>query len=310
MDAVGVPAGHVQVAGLLGTAAQHHGVVAAQQLFGGKDAAHIHVGAELHALGLHELDAALDDRFVQLHVGDAVHQQAAHPVGALEYGHGMAALVQVLGHRQAGRAAAHHGHALAGAGRGRGGVEPALGVARLDDGVFVLTHGHAAAGHVPAGAGGLAQGGAHPAGELREAVGGQQPMQRQLPLAVIHQIVPLRDQVVQRAAGGHAADHHARLAEGDAAVHAACRLGLLLLAGEPDVKFVKVLDALQRRYVRAGLARIIHKSCGLAHDVPLLTCSSAPCRMLRSAPARRPDRALPPRRSPAACGRSRKAELS
>ena len=29
VDAVGVPAGHVQVAGLLGTAAQHHGVVAA-----------------------------------------------------------------------------------------------------------------------------------------------------------------------------------------------------------------------------------------------------------------------------------------
>ena len=51
-----------------------------------------------------------------------------------------------------------------------------------------------------------------------------------------------------------------RLAEGDAAVHAAGRLGLLLLAGEPDVKFVEVFDALQRRNIRAGLARIIHKS--------------------------------------------------
>ena len=189
-------------------------------------------------------------------------------------------------------------------------MEPALGVARLHDGVFVLPDSDAAAGDVAAGAGGLTQGRADPARELRETVGGAQAAERQFPLALIDQIVPLGDEVVQRAAGGHAADHHARLAEGDAAVHAACRLGLLLLAGEPDVKFVKVFHALQRRYVRAGLARIIHKSCGLAHDVPLLTCSSAPCRMLRSAPARRPDRALPPRRSPAACGRSRKAELS
>ena len=60
------------------------------------------------------------------------------------------------------------------AGRGRGGMEPALGVAGLHDGVFVLADGDAAAGHIAAGAGGLAQGGADPAGELREAVGGAQ----------------------------------------------------------------------------------------------------------------------------------------
>ena len=310
VHAVCVPAGHIQVAGFLGTAAQHHSVVAVQQLFCRHGPADVHIGAELHALGLHDLNAALDDRFVQLHVGDAVHQQAAHAVGTLEHSHRVAALIQVFGHRKARGAAAHHGYALAGAGGRRCGVQPALGVGRLNDGVLILAHGHAAAGHVPAGAGGLAQGGAHPAGEFRKTVGGHQPVHGQLPLAVIDQIVPLRDEVVQRAAGGHAADHHARLAEGNTAVHAARRLGLLLLAGEPDVKFVEIFHALQRRHIRAGLARIIDKSCCLTHNAALLTCSSARRRMLQSGPVRRPDRALPRMRSPAAYGRNRRAELS
>ena len=296
MDALGIPAGDVQVPGLLCAAAEDDGVVALEQFGGIHGPAHIHVGAELHAFGLHDLDAALDDGFVQLHVGNSVHQQAAHTVGTLEHSHRVAALVQVLGHRQARGAAADDGHALAGAGRGRGGVEPALGVARLYDGVLVLPDGDAAAGHIAAGAGGFAEGRVDPARELRETIGSPQTAERQLPLALIHEVVPLRDEVVQGAAGGHAADHHACLTEGDAAVHAACRLRLLLLPGEPDVKFVEILDALQRRNIRAGLARVIHKTSEFCHDVPLLTSSSARRRMLRSAPARRRDPAPPWRR--------------
>ena len=310
MHAVGVAARYVQVAGLLGTAAQNHGVKTVQQFFGGDRTAHVHIGAEFHALGLHDLDPALDDGFVQLHVGNAVHQQAAHAVGTLEHSHRVAALVQVFGYRKAGGAAAHHGYALAGAGGRRCGVQPALGVSRFDNGVLVLAHGHAAAGHIAAGAGRFTQGRAHPAGELRKTVGSHQPMHGQLPLAMVNKVVPLRDEIVQRTARGHAADHHAGLTEGNTAVHAACRLRLLLLAGEPDVKFVEVFNALQRRYIRAGFARIIHKSCCLTHDAALLTSSSAPYRMLRSAPAHRPDRAPQRMRSRAACGRNRKAELS
>ena len=263
--ALGVPAGHVQVPGLFCAAAQHHGIKICQQLLGGHCTAHIHAGAEHHTLGLHQLDPALNDCLVQLHVGDAVHQKAAHAVGTLKHRNGVAALVQVLCHRKPRRAAAHHGNAFAGAGRRRGGSQPVLGVGCLNDGVLVFAHGDAVAGHIPAGAGGLAQGGAHPAGKLREAVGGHQAVERKLPLAVVHQIVPLRDEVVQRAAGGHAADHHACLTEGHAAVHAAGGLRLLLLPREPDVELVKIFKALQRCNVRAGLARIIHKSCCLTH---------------------------------------------
>ena len=98
VHALGVPAGHVQIAGLFGTAAQHHSIKISQQLLGGHGTAHIHAGAELNTLGLHQLDPALDDRLIQLHVGDAVHQQAAHAVGALKHRNGVAALIQVLGH--------------------------------------------------------------------------------------------------------------------------------------------------------------------------------------------------------------------
>ena len=195
-------------------------------------------------------------------------------------------------------------------GRDANGVQPALGVSRLNNGVLVLAHGHAAAGHIAAGAGRFTQGRAHPAGELRKTVGGHQPVHGQLPLAMINKVVPLRDEVIQRAAGGHAADHHAGLTEGNTAVHAACCLRLLLLAGEPDVKFVKVFNAFQRRNIRAGFARIVDKSSCLTHNAALLTSSSAPCRMLRSVPVRRPDRAPQRMRSHAAYGHNRRAELS
>ena len=66
------------------------------------------------------------------------------------------------------------------------------------------------------------------------------------------------------------------VAERHAAVHAASSLGLLLLPGEPDVKFVKVIHALQRRDVHTGLALVIHKSCDLAHIVspPYFFCTA------------------------------------
>ena len=72
-------------------------------------------------------------------------------------------------------------------------------------------------------------------------------MYSQIPLALVDQVVPLRDQVIQRAAAEHTAQLDAALAEGDAAVHAACALGLLLVGMQRDVKLVKILDALLGR---------------------------------------------------------------
>ncbi len=62
-----------------------------------------------------QLDAAIDDALVELHVGDAVHQQAADAVGPLVDGDRVARLVELRGGGEAGGAAADDGDRLAGA---------------------------------------------------------------------------------------------------------------------------------------------------------------------------------------------------
>ena len=65
-----------------------------------------------------QIDAALDDvLLVELHVGDAVHEQAADAVGALEDGDPVAGLVELRGGGQPRRAGADDGDLLAGAHR-------------------------------------------------------------------------------------------------------------------------------------------------------------------------------------------------
>ena len=62
---------------------------------------------------------------------------------------------------------------------------------------------------------GLARRRAQPAGELGEVVGGVQPLDRVVPVVAVDEVVPVGDQVAERAAV---------VAERDAAVHAAAGL--------------------------------------------------------------------------------------
>ena len=73
------------------------------------------------------------------------------------------------------------------------------------------------------------------AGKVREVVGGVQHFDRTLPVLAIYQIVPVRDDVVDRAAA---------LAERDAAIHATRTLRLGVLVGQMQDKLLVVLDAL------------------------------------------------------------------
>ena len=91
------------------------------------------------------------------------------------------------------------------------GRHPALVPRLVDDGDLDVLDRH----RVPVDpdhAGGLARRRAQPPGELREVVGRVQPLQRLVPVGPPDQVVPLRDQVAQRAPD---------VAERDAAVHAA-----------------------------------------------------------------------------------------
>ncbi len=108
-------------------------------------------------------------------------------------------------------------------------------------------------------AGGFARRGADAAGELRKVVGGVQAADRALPAVVVDQVVPVGDEVVDRAAG---------VAEGHAAVHAARALLALLLFRKWLVDFEPVLDALFRLAARRLFALNFKKSCDLTHAAP------------------------------------------
>ena len=273
VDALRIAPGNADIARLLGTAAKHDCVIAGFQLVGADGVTDVGVKDKLDALVLQNPDPAVNDPFFQLHIGDAVHQQPAGAILPLVNRDLVTALVEQVGNRKSRGTCADDCHRLAGACRGRHRVDGTTLIAVFHDGTLVLLDGHRVAGHMTAGAGGLAQGGADPAGKLGVAVCGNQAVYRQVPLALIDQIVPLGDEVIQRAAAEHPAQLHAALAKGYAAIHAACALGLLLVGVQRDVKLVKIANAFLGRQLQAGLPRNLDKSCRFSHGrLPPLLC--------------------------------------
>ena len=80
------------------------GVVAAAQVGAGDVGADVDAGAELDALGLHLRDAAVEVALLHLELGDAVAQQPADAVGALEHRDGVAGAGELLRGGEPGRA--------------------------------------------------------------------------------------------------------------------------------------------------------------------------------------------------------------
>ncbi len=287
VDAAELAAGHGQVAGGGGAGGDHDGVVALAQ-FGGVDvAADLHLRTELGALRAHLLDAAVDVALLHLELGDAVAQEPADTVGALVHGDGVPGAGQLLGGGEPGRAGADDGDGLAG--------EPLRGlrgdvaaVPRLvDDGDFDVLDGD---GGLVDGqdARGFARGGAEPAGELGEVVGRVQPLAGGGPVLAVGVVVPLGDEVPERAA---------LVAEGDAAVHAAP--GLLAddrQQGAGDVDLVPVLDALVDGTGPRDLAAGGQEALGVSHWSPPPSSSrGSRTRRVRLARRRPWRRALPGR---------------
>ena len=177
----------------------------------------------------------------------------------LEDGDGVAGAAKLLRGGEAGGAAADDGDALAGGLLGRLGMNPALVPGALDDGPLDELDGDGRlidAEH----AGGFARRGADAAGELREVIRRVEAANGGLPSIVVDEIVPVGDEIVDRAAG---------VAEGHAAVHAASALLALLFFRERLVDFEPVLDALFRLAARGLFALNFEKACDLTHAAPL-----------------------------------------
>ena len=278
--------GHRQVPGQRRAAGQHHGVELRLHL--GRRA-HLDVGGARHpeaaflarlgrssvarlvpattdrrraherdALGLHLGQSAVQHGLLHLELGDPVAQQPARLLRPLEHGHRVPGPHQLLGGRQAGRSRADHRHRLARADRGHLRGHPPLVPGALDDLVLdpldrdrVLVD--------PEHARRLARCRAQPSRELGEVVGGVQALHRLRPVVPVHKVVPLRDQVAERAAV---------MAEGDAAVHAASSLLLGGLLVEGLVDLLPVAQPDRDGPPPGQLAAVLHEARRLTHARP------------------------------------------
>ena len=263
-------AGDLEVPLPRGANGQDHGVVAGPQVLDGEVDADVDAALEDRALGLHLLDPAVQERLVHLEVRYPEADKAARPVVAFVDDDLVAGPGQLLGGGHPGRPRAHHGHVLGRVHAGAQGRDPAMGPGVIDDLLLDLLYGD---GLVVYGehAGALARGRAHPARELGKIVGGVQALDGVPPAVPVHEVVPVRDQVPERAAGE-------AVAKRDGAVHAARRLGGQVLRAHGLVHLAPVPDPQVHGTVLGVLALELQKAVRVSH-VPLPSPSWRPSRV-------------------------------
>ena len=83
-------------------------------------------------------------------------------------------------------------------------------------------------------------------GKFREVICLFQSVICLLPVSGIYQIVPFRNEVVQRASARHTAQIHPCLTERYTAFHTSCTLQLLLFFRKVRMEFIKMFDSLFR----------------------------------------------------------------
>ena len=258
---------------MLGAARQQDRVEFAPQIFHRDIAAHVRVGLELHAFTAHLLQTAVDQVLLHLEIRDAVTQQTADAVVLFEDRDPVPRARQLLRGRQPRGTGPDHRHALARARFGGLRVNKSLFECAVDDGLFDLLDGHRRLIDTQH-ARGFARRGADAAGEFREVIGGVQHAHRVLPTAAIHQVVPIGNDVSERAAG---------MAEWHAAIHAARALRLHALFGERIINLEPILDTQRRVATRRQFARVLHEPGNFTHESP-------PRRSPRRSPCRFPCR--------------------
>ena len=205
--------------------------------------------------GRHQREPAVEEPLLDLELGDAVAQQAADAIGTFEDRDLVAGSIQLVGRGEAGRARADDRDSLAGAHGRRPRLNPAFvervlddrQLDRLDRDRVVVDAEHARA---------FARRRAQPARELREVVRRVQPIDRRLPAVAVDEIVPVGDDVAERAA---------LMAERDAAVHAARALVAQLRVRLGQVDFLPVVDALVDRARLRLRALDLDETGGLTH---------------------------------------------
>ena len=181
----------------------------------------------------------------------------------------MAGAGELLCRSESRRTGADNGHVATGRDGRRLRLDGAVHPGLIGDRLLDPLDGDTAAGLLFADrqhAGRLARRGTQPPGELREIVRGVQTVTGGVPAAATHQIVPLRDEVAQRAARGSG------VAERNSAVHAPAGL----LADLPGalmrvllfVDLSPVADALVHRPFGGLDLHHLKKSLRISHESP------------------------------------------
>src|SRR5208283_1419511 len=102
----------------------------------------------------------------------------------------------------------------------------------------------------------------HAASEFGKVVGRMQALDRVLPAPAINQVVPIGNDVAERAT---------LVAEGDPAIHAARSLRAKLVFGHLEVIFAPILQALLDGTPRWRLAFDLHEARYLSHRTPIVS---------------------------------------
>ena len=262
VDAVQLAAWNLHIARHAGADGHHDGVVTVTQVIPRDVLANFHVGAEAGAFGLHLLDTAVEQTLLKLEVRDAVTHQTTDGVVLLVDDDSVASAGELLCGGEAGRAGADDGDRLVGQTLRRQRLDVVQIPCLIDDGLLVkLDHGRRLVDAEHAGL--LAQGRADAAGDFGEVVGHGQTVVGVFPLALTDQVVPLGNQVTQRASGH---------AERGATIHAAgrLRLGPRLQAGF-GVNVEPVLDTLHNgAFSQLSAGTDLQESSRVAHVSALL----------------------------------------
>ena len=208
----------------------------------------MHTAGEFHTIGTHQVQPTIEDVAVEFHGGNAVAHEAARQVAALHHHHLVTHLKVLVkntkknkkkvsflkksfflkyadfgdlsGASESSRSGADDSNALPGefvSWHGTRHVESAL-PAHLRDGAFNAFNGHRLRDNAED-AGAFARRRADAPSELGEVVGLQESLVGGQPLFLVHQVVPIGDEVAEGAT-------EIRLAEGHSAVHATRCLSL------------------------------------------------------------------------------------
>ena len=219
---------------------------------------------ESDALTFHKRNAAGNNLLRQFHFRDTIDQKPARKRVFFKNRHMMATAIEIISSGKSSRARTNHRDFFI---RTRGrqhGLHQIVFKAILNDRTFVFPN-RDRLGHLAADAGSFTQRRTDPACKLRERACLQQPLQRALIIPVPKKIVPLRDQVMQRAAEQYSLKRHTRLAKRYAAVHAAA--GLPAAVPFRQRQFDRRIVACARCCVaeRTVNTRIIQKSSRFSH---------------------------------------------